>query len=227
MQYQTKIRSTGRARRRWVVAAVVGVGVTLAACSSSSADSTSAKVESTLRALATKASGSSGLTYSATYRVTTSEQSETITFAQDPPRHVLLTSTTSIYSNASTIVQCRKGSIKLVCTTFPFSASNLLVRLTDNYAPSGLSTALGVLKRGSDVTTSSATHGGLPSTCITADNTSFGSQTTYCVADSIGILTYIGGPSTTVALTHYSTNPAASVFSPPAGSTVLPIQPGT
>ncbi len=226
MQHQARIRSTGRARRRWVVAAVVGAGVSLAACSSSSTSSsngsaTSPKVDSTVRSLTTKASGSSSLTYSATYRLTTGPRSQSVTFSQDPPNVALRTATTTIYSNGTSVIQCRKGLVKPFCTSTPFSATNILVRLTDQYSSSGVSAALGVLKRGSDVTTSTATHGGLPSTCVTADNTSFGAQVTYCVADSIGILTYIGGPSNTVALTHYSANPEASVFSPPVGSTVV------
>ena len=158
-------------------------------------------------------SGSSSLTYSATYRITTGQQNQSVTYSQDPPNAALRTRTTTIYSNGTSVIQCRKGLVKPFCTSSPFSSANILVRLTDQYSPSGLSSALGVLKRGSDVTTSTATHGGLPSTCVTADDTSFGSQVTYCVADSIGILTYIGGASNTVALTHYSANPAASVFS--------------
>jgi hypothetical protein len=226
-----KICPTNRPRRRWVALAVVGAGLTLAACSSSSTGSSnsgapSPKVESTVSSLATAVSGSSSRTYTATYRVASNPRNQSATFAQDPPQYALRTPTTNIYSNGSSIIQCRRGLITPYCTSSPFNPASIVVRLIDQYAPSGLSSALGVLRRGSDVTTSKATHGGLPSTCVTADNTTLGSQTTYCIADSIGILTFIASESNSVALTHYSANPAASVFSPAPGSTVVTVPSG-
>jgi hypothetical protein len=69
---------------------------------------------------------------------------------------------------------------------------------------------------GVSVTTTSATYGGLVSTCLVVHSATPG---TYCASNAAGILTYATVAGTTLTLTNYSAHPASSLFSPPAGAT--------
>ncbi len=117
----------------------------------------------------------------------------------------------------------------------PPSLANLtssLTGLTDLFSPAILTNTLKGIQSeeaahvGVIVNKSSATYGGLSSTCVTVKGSAQPSAVTYCAADSSGILTYANAGGSTVTLTAFSTNPPASTFSPPAGATVQTIPAG-
>ena len=106
--------------------------------------------------------------------------------------------------------------------------------LTDLFSPGVLTTTLERIEAeavaraaGISVHTSSATYGGLASSCATLTSNGQPKPVTYCVANSSGILTYSSANGTTVTLTAFTANPPASTFSPPSGATVQTLPAGT
>jgi hypothetical protein len=73
---------------------------------------------------------------------------------------------------------------------------------------------------GVSITSTSATHGGQASTCVTANTKAEPSGVTYCASNSTGVLTYFSANGNSGTLTAYNANPPASTFSPPADATI-------
>jgi hypothetical protein len=232
--------------RRWAMAVVLAGGLALAACSSSSTGSPSTTTTPSGGSATTSAGGSSsGLssvvnrissssvrTFSTTYQINANGQNQTITFAQAPPKSAVITPSGSFYISGSSITECQGSDSSATCTSLPSGLTNTLSGLTDLFSPTSLSTTLKGLetlaaaKAGVSVSSSSATYGGLRSTCFTLSKSSGGSSFTYCAADSNGILTYSSAAGSTVTLASYSASPPSSTFSPPAGATINTIPGG-
>ena len=241
-----------RARSLAVVCALVG-GLVLAACSSSSSSSTTTTSRtatgSSAPASTSSASGgsasalktvedgitkSAGSTFSATYLTAhgATGQSQTVTFAQSPPKSAVITPNGSFYLSGSSVTECQGSGSSATCTSLPADLTGTLSGLTDLFSPGILTNTLKGIQAqeaahaGVIVNQSSGTYGGLASTCVTVKGPNKPSALTYCAANSSGILTYANANGSTVTLTAFSTNPPASTFSPPAGATVQTIPGG-
>jgi hypothetical protein len=248
-------RGTGHRQRlgMWGVAAVLAAGLALAACSSGSSSptttSTGAGGGGTTAATGASGGGSaasvnsivsgitktSNTTFSTTYTTSDSQtgQSQTVTFAQSPPKSAVITKSGSFYINGSTVTECNNASGTMTCTALPSSLKGSVSSLTNLFSPGVLTDTLKGIQAesvahaaGVSITTSSGTYGGYPSTCLTAKVPTDPSAVTYCAAKSNGILTYSVANGNTVTLTAYTANPPASTFSPPAGATTQTLPAG-
>ncbi len=250
----------GRARGL-AVAGVLGAGLLAAACSSgstgtattvttatsggSATTATSASPATTaasggsstagIDSLVNSVSKSSSATFSATYLTVQAStgKSQTVTFAQSPPKSAIVTPSGSFFVDGSTITACQGSGSTATCTALPSSLTSEVNSLTDLFSPSIIVTALKGMRlqaaahaAGYSVTTSSATYGGLASTCVTAKSPAQ-PQVTYCGSDTNGVLTYVDAGGTTVTLQSFTANPPASTFSPPAGATVQTLPSGS
>jgi hypothetical protein len=239
----------------WVAVTLVGGGLLVAACgSSSSSPPTTAPTSTTGRATSTTGAASpasgaaslnkvvsginkgTGSTFSGTYTTsdTKTGQTQTVTFAQDPPKSAVITSNGSFYIDGQTVTECTGSGSAATCESLSTSLGASLSGIVDLYAPRVLSATIKGLESealahaaGVSVTTNSATYGGLASTCATLKNASQATSVTYCVANTSGILTYSSAKGSTVTLTSFTANPPASTFSPPAGSTLETLPAGT
>lgn len=244
---ETRTRKPGR-RARWSVGAVAVAGIALAACSSSatSPPSTTAAGGGTtttaatgggssngLSAVVNRIANSSGKTFSATYEITEAGKTQTVTFAQDPPKSAVITPNGSFYISGTSVTECQGSGSTATCNSLPSSLSSELSSITDLFSPSTLSDSLKGLQAQADaraagvsITTSTATHGGLASTCFTLTKTSDATNDTYCAANSDSVLTYASTATSSVALTSFTANPPASTFAPPAGATITSLPAG-
>jgi len=253
--YGTTATDAGHTGRRTprslpAVVAVVAAGLALAACSSSSTSappstasaggSSSATTTATgggglggLRAVVNRISDSATKAYSATYQLVEGSQTQSITFAQDPPKTAVITPSGSFFINGTSITQCEGSGSSATCTSLPSSLTSELSGITDLFSPTALTGSLKGLEAqaqakadGVTVTTSSANHAGLDSTCFTIAKASLGSKDTYCASNSNSVLTYVSTSTATITLTAFTANPPASTFAPPAGATVNTIPGG-
>ncbi len=249
-------RGSGHPKRpgRWGVAAAVAGGLVLAACSSSPTSSpttTSAGTSgggttgttaaagggsaSSVQSIVSGITRTSNTTFSSTYTTSDSQtgQSQTVTFAQSPPKSAVITKSGSFYINGSTVTECTNASGTVTCTALPSSLTASVSSLTKLFSPGVLTDTLKGIQAASvthaagvSVTTSSGTYGGYPSTCLTAKVPTDPTAVTYSAAKSNGILTYSVADGNTVTLTAYTANPPASTFSPPAGATTQTLPAG-
>ena len=249
---RTSSGGRGSTRRQWLgmwgAAAALAGGLALAACSSNSASSpttasagtgggtTAAPVGSaSVKSIVNGITKTSNTTFSSTYTTADSQtgQTQTVTFAQSPPKSAVITKNGSFYINGSTVTECSSASGTVTCTSLPSSMKGSVSSLADLFSPGVLTDTLKGIEAesvahaaGVSVTTSSGTYGGYPSTCLTAKVPTDPSAVTYCAAKSNGILTYSVAGGNTVTLTAYTANPAASTFSPPAGATTQTLPAG-
>ena len=168
------------------------------------------------------------LTFSVTYHIITNAgKAQDITFAQEPPKQAIITSAASFYISPSQVLLCSKGS----CYKLPSSMSSELTGLQDLFAPQIIEGQLKALEavaasKGYHIKVSSATYGGLASTCVTVSGPKLPSGATYCASDKVGLLTRANASGSSLTLTSYSGNPPASTFSPPPGDTVVTLPSG-
>jgi len=226
-------------------------GLLITACSSGSSSTTTTAAPGATTSTSTAASGggsnsgltslvngvskSSGATFSATYLITQAStgKSQTVTFAQSPPKSAIITPSGSFYIDATSITECQGSGSSASCTTLPSSLSSTVTGLTNLFNPATIVSALkGVEAQaaahsaGYVIGTSSATYGGQASNCVTAKGTSEPTPVTYCGSTSNGVLTYVNAGGNTVTLQSYSASPPATTFAPPAGATVQTIPAG-
>ena len=227
-----------------VVAALLGGGALVAACgsgsSTTSASTTSPSTakgsggSSGLESLVNRVSKTTDATFSATYEtVDSTGKSETMTFAQSPPKSAIVTSSGSFLNDGSSVIACEGSGSSATCTSLPSSLKGEMSGLTNLFSPSvilnslkGVSTQAAANAAGFDISTSSATYGGLASSCVTIKGSSEPKPVTYCAANSSGVLTYMNAGGSTVTLKSFTSNPPASTFSPPAGATVQTLPSG-
>ncbi len=234
-----------------MVASVLTAGLLAAACSSgpSSTATTAAPGGGSTTTTAAAGGGSgpsidslvnsvtknSGATFSATYLTAQAStgKSQTVTFAQSPPKSAIITPSGSFYIDGTTVTECQGSGSGATCTTIPSSMSGVVSSLTDLYSPSvivsdlkGVQAQAAAHSAGYVISTSSATYGGLASTCVTAKGTAQPTPVTYCGSTANGVLTYVDAGGNTVTLQSYSATPSASTFAPPAGATVQTLPAG-
>jgi hypothetical protein len=258
MHYTSTSTSTERVRlaRRatWAAMAALAAGALLTACSSGSASSpttvtgsvappgTTATTTATggaknaLEAVEHKITRTTGATFSVSYDIAhgAAGPSQSVTFAQSPPKSAVVTPTESFYINGSTVTSCQGSGSSATCGSLPASTSDMVDGFTNLFSPGVLAKSLRAIEAkaeahaaGVSVTTSSATYGGLASTCVIARSPSQPTPVTFCAADSSGILTYTNTSGVTVTLTAYTPSPPASTFLPPAGANVVKLPAGT
>jgi len=226
-------------------------GLLVAACSSGSSSTTTTAASGTSSSSTTAASAgrsssgldslvngvskSTGATFSATYLTTQAStgKSQTVTFAQSPPKSAIITPSGSFYIDATSITECQGSGSSATCTTLPSSMSSVVSGLTNLFSPATILSDLKAVEAqatahiaGYVISTSSATYGGLSSKCVTAKGTAEPTPVTYCGSTSNGVLTYVNAGGNTVTLQSYTANPPASTFAPPAGATVQTIPAG-
>ena len=237
-------------RAAWTAVAALAAGAILAACSTGSASSpttaapagttvttaTTGGADNSLKAVEDKITRTTGATFSVTYQIVqgTSGTSQSVTFAQSPPKSAVVTPTESFYINGSSVTSCQGSGSSATCGSLPSSMSSSVDGFTDLFSPGVLAKSLRAIEAeaqthaaGVRVTTSSATYGGLASTCVTASSQAQPTPVTFCAANSSGILTHTNTSGVNVTLTAYTPSPAASTFLPPAGATVVSIPAGT
>ncbi len=198
-----------------------------------------------LKALTNTINHAEKLTYYAQYTAVSNGQMSTVTIAQAPPKSIFSSSDSSIINTGKTTYYCsansgstsnsgNTGNSGSPSTTTATSASpeqclsekgdNPLLGLEDIFSPTVALGALAEAKEGLaskllgiTVSSSSASFGGQPSTCVAVTVRGKGGK--YCVTKQ-GILTYSGSSSSEYfQLTKFSAKPPASLFTLPAGAT--------
>jgi hypothetical protein len=231
-------------------ALLIAGGLTVAACGSGSAGSstttstsgggspsTAAPANGTngLTSLVNGVSKSSSATFSATYLISEAStgKTETVTFAQSPPKSSIVTSSGSFFLSGTSVTECQGSGSSATCTSLPSSLSSTFTGLTNLFSPSvitntlrGVQAAVAANGAGYVVNTSTGSYGGQASNCITVKGTAEPTPVTYCAATSSGVLTYVSANGNTVTLQAYSANPPSSSFAPPAGATITTLPAG-
>ena len=134
---------------------------------------------------------SAGATFSATYLTAHSStgQSQSVTFAQSPPKSAVITPSGSFYLNGSSVTECQGSGSSATCTSLPSNLTSSLTGLTNLFSPGILTNTLKGIQAeeaahvGVIVNESSGTYGGLASTCVTVKGSSQPFAVTYCAAN--------------------------------------------
>lgn len=160
-----------------------------------------------------------GATFQVVYKTTYGGHSETITFAQQPPKLLVKTTAGSLIDTGTQSLYCSPGSCISVGSTNPFAP---LLNLFDATTAEGFfhraASEAAAKLAGYSVKFSSATFGGLASQC--AEVSASGVTGKYCVSNN-GLLTYAGSTGGTVELTSYSASVPSGAFTPPSGATII------
>jgi hypothetical protein len=177
-----------------------------------------------LKTLATKVKSGKGASYQAVYTASLSGKTETITFAQTPPKFLFKTTSGSVIDTGTETVFCSASTCFSTGTSDPlaslldlFSATAAYSRLTAAEA------AVAAKAHGYTITFSSGTFGGVASKCATVSGPT--GKGKYCVSGS-GFLTYVGAAGATVQLTSFTKGAPSSDFTLPSGATVQTLPPG-
>ncbi len=224
-------------------------GAVLSACSSSPASNSTATTATTAPTTVTTTAGSSSsggsdasqlqslsaavqagqhVSYKAVYTSHSSTgTSQTITIEQMPPKSVFLVSNGSVIDDGTHTYFCSASGGHEQCVTESASSTNPFASITALFSPTTLlnefhaaQAAAAAHTAGYSVAISSSNYAGLAAKCLNYTDTT---QTVkYCVTNS-GILAYAQSTGGTFELTSYSSSPAASDFSLPAGATVVTI----
>jgi hypothetical protein len=230
---------------------MLGAGLLVAACGSNSSSTATTAASGGGSTPTTAASGggtangvdsllngvskSSGATFSATYLTVEAStgKSQTVTFAQSPPKSAITTASASFYIDGTAITECQGSGSSPTCTTLPSTMTDVVSALTDLYSPAnivndlkGVQAQAAAHSAGYVIGTSTATHGGLASRCVTVKATAQPNPVIYCGSTAYGVLTYLNASGNTITLQSYSANPPASTFAPPAGATVQTLPAG-
>jgi hypothetical protein len=230
--------TTGRTKRLTLVAALVAFGVGLAACGSSSpsASSTTTSTSTTtttvaqsssqqLQSLTSLAQNSKTATFKAVYTYTSSGKTQTITFAQSPPKYFFQVGTSGFTVNDGTTTYYCAQSHCLATS----SSSNPLLSLSGLFNGTTFAdsvraytvAAAALAAAGVSLTFSTGTYGGVSSQCVHVSDTKSATKTfVWCVASASGLMDYWSAGTSSFALTSFTTSPPASDFAVPAGYTV-------
>jgi hypothetical protein len=209
-----------------------------------------------LKALTNSINRAKNLTYQATYTSVNGGQTSTVTIAQSPPKSNFSTSSGQVINDGKNTYYCstsgsgsgnsgssgstgssgNSGSTSSTSKTgavqcISVKGSNPLLGLESAFSPALALQAFseaqqGLVSRlfGIKVSSSSATYAGQPSTCVTVNVR--GRSGKYCVTKQ-GLLAYAGASSASYfQLTKYSSSPASSLFSLPAGATTKTLPSG-
>lgn len=176
-----------------------------------------------LKELGTNLKAEKGATFEASYAIKASGRTQSVTFAQAPPKFLLKTAGGAvIYTGSETLFCSSSTSCVGSGTTDP------LASLLDLFSPTTARTffdqsevEIGARDAGYSVSFSSGTYGGLASQC--AKVSGHGRSGKYCVAKN-GLFTY-GASSTgnSIVLTSYTASVPHTAFTPPSGATISTI----
>jgi hypothetical protein len=235
------------------VATLIGLlltGVVLAACSSSPSSSATTTTGASSGTTATTSSSSSGggssdaskiqslsssvqagqhATFKAVYTThSATAASQTITIEQMPPKSVFGTTSGSVINDGTHTYFCSSSGGTSQCVSESATAgSNPLKSITALFDPATIlsefqaaQSAAAAHSLGYSFAFSSETYAGVPTKCV--NFTHAAESVKYCVTDS-GILAYASSAGNTFELTNFTSSPAASDFSLPAGATVITV----
>jgi hypothetical protein len=238
--------SGGKRPRLTIVAVAVGAALALSACSSSGSSSPTSTAASSnggtsgggtsgagggssatsrLASLSKTLDHAQGSSFQATYSADYNGQPQSLTIAQIPPK--------SLFKVADAVI-IDTGSSTYYCPTTPnptcvnTSEENPVSGLVNAFSPNA---ALGQLQAaqaavaskvaGHDVTFSSATFAGQPSSCVATEAAS--ASWKYCVTDA-GQLAYASsGPQQVFQMTSFTSSVSPSIFVLPSGATVMTV----
>jgi hypothetical protein len=231
-----------RTRGLCALAALLAFGVGLAACGSSpSATSTTTTTTSStgstgsagntgsaadnLSSLTSLATAGKSATFEAVYTYKSSGKTETITFAQAPPKSLFKVGTTGqIINDGTKTYVCGAGTCyassttadPLVSLTYLFDGQTFLDSVAAYSA-----TAAALAAQGITLTYSTSSYAGQSSKCVTVHSSKSTTKTfTWCVASN-GIMTSWNSGKSSFTLTSFSTSPPASDFQVPSSYKVL------
>jgi hypothetical protein len=185
--------------------------------------SSAASESKKLKALASGVSGEKHATFEVVYTTTSAGHSESVTFAQSPPKYLIKTATggSVIYTGKETLY-CSSSSS---CISMSTGATNPMAPLEELFSPttaksffSEAESEVAAKLAGYSVSFSSKSYAGLSSTCATVSGN--GQSGTYCVAKN-GLLTYAGSATGHIQLTSYTGNVPSAAFTPPGGATII------
>jgi hypothetical protein len=174
-----------------------------------------------LKALASGVASEKGATFEVVYTTTSSGQTESVTFAQSPPKYLI-----KVGTGGSVIYT---GSETLYCETttecISTGTANPIAPIEHLFSPTTAKAffdeaevEVATKEAGYSVSFSSGSYGGLSSECATVSG--HGNTGKYCVARN-GVLTYAGSASGSITLTSYTSNVPSTAFSPPSGATII------
>lgn len=241
--------SVVRNARVATLALLLAGGVGLSACGSSSPSSSSTSTTTTttsgnsgstgntgtsgntgstggaesLSALTALAQSGKNATFAATYTYTADGKTQSITFAQSPPKSLLKVSTTAlVLSDGTTSTYCGGTHCYSVSSAAdPLSSIAYLfdgTTFTDSVQAYSDAAAAQLATEGITLSYSSSTYAGQPSKCVTVTEKS-GKSFIWCVATN-GILDYWSSGSAKFTLTAFTASPPSSDFTLPAGDSV-------
>lgn len=173
-----------------------------------------------LKSLGSEVAKEKGATFQVVYKTTYAGHSQSVTFAQEPPKLLIKTTSGSLIETGTETLFCSPGSCIGVGGT-----SDPLAPLQNLFSPT---TAVGFFHQaaaeaaaklaGYSVKFSSTTFGGLASECASVAVS--GVSEKYCVSRN-GLLTYAGSSAGSVELTSYSGSVPGGEFTPPSGVTII------
>jgi hypothetical protein len=176
-----------------------------------------------LKELGTNLKAEKGATFEASYAVKAAGRTQSVTFAQAPPKFLFKTQGGEvIYTGSETLFCASSSSCVGTGTTDPLaSLLNLFSPTTARTFFDQAEVEIGARKAGYSVSFSSGTYGGLASEC--AKVSGHGHSGRYCVAKN-GLFTY-GASSTgnSITLTSYTANVPHTAFTPPNGASISTI----
>jgi hypothetical protein len=177
----------------------------------------------------------------------TQTQDESVTFAQDPSKKevALVTPNGSFYLSPSKTLFCRAAGGKLMCTQLPESLLSEMSSIKNLFAPGEIKSDIDSLQTEASAHgytlssysqsfgwTGPGTSGGATyaSNCIKVTGPKLVGAGIFCASSSFGVLTYSHGASSggktdtiTIHAGGYTSNPPASTFAPPPGTTIITI----
>jgi hypothetical protein len=213
-------------RRKYCAAVTAGLvlaGTAITAFAPAASAHSKGLTSSQIKALTKELGGDKHLTYEATYKTVGTGSSATVTIAQSPPKSNFSSGGGAVIDTGTKTYFCSTSSGNPTCLSA--GGSNPLAALEDFFSPTAALEALSEAKAGLGskllnikTVSSSQTIAGQPSTCVTVNVSGHGGK--YCVTKK-GILSYAGETSGSYfELTKFSTSPASSLFTLPAGATV-------
>ncbi len=175
-----------------------------------------------LSALTTLAQAGKNATFAATYTYTANGKTQSITFAQSPPKSLLKVGTTAlVLSDGTTSTYCGGTHCYSVSSAAdPLSSIAYLfdgTTFTDSVQAYSGAAAAQLANEGITLSFSSSTYAGQPSRCVTV--TKSGKSFIWCVATN-GILDYWSSGTAKFTLTAFTSSPPSSDFTLPAGDSV-------
>jgi hypothetical protein len=215
-----------------------GGSTTPTTASGGSTTTTASGGVSSISGLANALSAGGAVTYDATYKVTTSSGTDTITFAAQPPSSFAYSGTTSsggkedYFSNGTASYACSEnsGSSQWQCVNLGSSGLGAYAGIADLYEGKYW---LGLVNdekayaslAGFHFTSSSMTVNGIALQCGTWTGGPNNQSGEVCVT-SQGILGYVKSASSTFEIQSFSSSVPSGTFSVPAGATTITMPAG-